>query len=207
MLVGVCEKCRYTDLIEGTGTICPRCGANIVSLGIGSAEWNRMSYPDRQSLIDSKIDKEADDTEEFEKAIAEVIDIPKQPPENETSKQSSERETAKQPSEENESQESLAEEEVNSGNETVTDSTDEQIDRIRESKRGSIYICYKCDKVVSHDDEAARYYCPECGSDMIWTGFSTEEWGKLSIRAKHNATENAKIRYIESKIKKSEFKG
>ena len=189
MLVGVCEKCRYTDLIEGTGTICPRCGADIVSLGIGSAEWNRMSYPDRQSLIDSKFAKEADDTEEFEKAIAEVIDIPKQP------------------SEENESQESLAEEEVNSGNETVTDSTDEQIDRIRESKRGSIYICYKCDKVVSHDDEAARYYCPECGSDMIWTGFSTEEWGKLSIRAKHNATENAKIRYIESKIKKSEFKG
>ena len=66
MHIGCCENCRYLDLVENVTGVCPRCGANIVSLGVETAAWNRTSEPDRQKMIAAM----------FEKAGTGATDIP-----------------------------------------------------------------------------------------------------------------------------------
>lgn len=51
MHIGCCKNCRYLDLIENVDSECPRCGANMVSLNVGTRAWNRMSVSDKEDLI------------------------------------------------------------------------------------------------------------------------------------------------------------
>lgn len=188
MIVGVCEKCRYVDLIENPDAICPRCGANIVSLGVGSAQWNKMNHPEKTALINSRF-PEPDPSAAPLQGAGENHDI--REPNPESGSGGSLPDTA-------------ASQEAGAG---AVPQEDENSGGFFNGKLDDyIYICYKCDKTTSHDYTSDKYYCPECGSDMIWTGFTTYEWSKLSIRAKRNAADNSKIRYIETKIKKTDFK-
>ena len=58
MIVFVCEKCKYTDLFEdGRTASCPRCNGNMVSLGITSAQWNRLGAEEIYELIHGKCDE------------------------------------------------------------------------------------------------------------------------------------------------------
>ena len=222
MFIGVCENCRYTDLIENDQSICPRCGGKIISLGVGSALWNRMTYPDKTALINSRFPRE-EKTEEtpLDQSVEEPLaTVDKEP--SELSEKISEEpsETISSESEEETSAETSAEppEEISaeSSAEVLSESPDKTSTEVsapppedtqfNKKLNEFVYVCYKCDSIVSHDSDTEKYYCSECGSDMIWTGFTTYEWGKLSIRAKRNATDNSKIRYIESRIKKTDFK-
>ena len=54
MLIGYCDSCRYLDLInEKSECNCPRCSRTLRSLGINSAEWNKL--PDEEKYDLSKI--------------------------------------------------------------------------------------------------------------------------------------------------------
>ncbi len=165
MVIGACENCRYTDLIEGDLDVCPRCGSVIVSLGVDSAKWNKLSYPEKKTLVEMKFSRRKilPDPEPVADPAPEPVAISAVIPE-------------------------------------------EKPLQYNKNLNEYVYACFNCDSIASHESEDSKYYCPDCGSDMMWTGFTVYEWGKLSIRAKRNAMENAKIRYIESKIKKTDFK-
>lgn len=68
-----------------------------------------------------------------------------------------------------------------------------------------VYVCYKCNAIAGHNDEHDRYYCYECGSDMIDIGMTTREWAQLSKEEKREAIEGAKIRHMVTDIKKVSF--
>ncbi len=53
MHIGCCENCRYLDLMENVNDDrgCPRCGGHMVSLGLGTVAWNRMSMSEREKTI------------------------------------------------------------------------------------------------------------------------------------------------------------
>ncbi|MCR4865401.1 MAG: hypothetical protein K5921_00585 [Lachnospiraceae bacterium] len=56
MIVFVCEKCKYTDLLEDTREhLCPRCGGTMLSLGMESADWNRLDGTEREAKISETI--------------------------------------------------------------------------------------------------------------------------------------------------------
>ena len=194
MVIGACENCRYTDLIAGDLDTCPRCGSVIVSLGVDSAQWNKMSYPDRNELIESKFSRKMPDymTESAPKAEGQpAAPDPKPAPED------------KAPSADKPFVEDRTSSEAKA---PAQDTAASEPSLFNEKLNEYVYACFNCDSISSYENESGKYFCPECGSDMMWTGFTVYEWGKLSIRAKRNATENSKIRYIESRIKKSDFK-
>lgn len=68
-----------------------------------------------------------------------------------------------------------------------------------------VYVCYKCNAIAGHNDDHDRYYCYECGSDMIEIGMTTKEWAQLSKEEKRQAIEDAKIRHMVTDIKKVSF--
>lgn len=83
--------------------------------------------------------------------------------------------------------------------ETEKDAGDE------ENPREYVFICYKCNTVTAHSDENAGYYCPECGSDMVPSGYDTVDWAYLSKEEKRKVTEDSKIRYMVGQIKKTSY--
>ena len=74
-----------------------------------------------------------------------------------------------------------------------------------EHPREYVFICYKCNTVTAHPDEKAGYYCPECGSDMVSSGYDTVEWAYLSKEEKRKVTEDSKIRYMVGQIKNTSY--
>ena len=219
MLVGVCENCRYTDLIENPESICPRCGGRILSLGVGSALWNRMTHPDKTALINRAFPRH-EEVPETDGMLPETDGMPPETNEMPPAEEIKQEEEIPAPANDTDSDSIPEEEETGECGEAavpddipVPDDTaapvaftaDNDV-QFNEKLHEFVYVCYKCDAITSHESDTAKYFCSECGSDMIWTGFTTYEWGKLSIRAKRNATDNSKIRYIESRIKKTDFK-
>ena len=68
MNVYACEKCKYTDLLENDqSSVCPRCGGRMVSLGVNSAEWNRLGIDEIFDLINEKVGPEITETPEITK--------------------------------------------------------------------------------------------------------------------------------------------
>lgn len=52
MLIGCCTNCRYLDLRDNfEGYLCPRCNSRFVSLGITSAQWNKLGEEESEALI------------------------------------------------------------------------------------------------------------------------------------------------------------
>ena len=51
MQIYCCTKCGYKDINEaGLYVICPRCSGGMVSLGVGTGEWNSMSVDEQEAL-------------------------------------------------------------------------------------------------------------------------------------------------------------
>ena len=79
MLIGYCDSCRYLDLInEKSECNCPRCSRTLRSLGINSAEWNKL--PDEEKYDLSKIADRVDkirkiDEEKKQKAVKAEADV------------------------------------------------------------------------------------------------------------------------------------
>lgn len=71
MFVFACKKCRYTDLYEEDETAyCPRCGGSMVSLGVSSADWNRLDTEEIYELIFEKVGNGEDTSGQRERADA-----------------------------------------------------------------------------------------------------------------------------------------
>ena len=68
-----------------------------------------------------------------------------------------------------------------------------------------VFICYKCNTVTAHADEYKGYFCPECGSNMVPSGYDTIEWSYLSKEEKRRVTEESKIHYMVGQIKKASY--
>jgi len=184
--VGCCENCKYQDLIvdDDTTIRCPRCSGTIHSLGIDSAQWNLMSVYAQRAVIRKKFPT-------VEELFSEAAGAGEEQ-ESELSAETSvhgdvsaavepEPETASSP-------------EGKPETEAEPEEAYEQV-----------YSCYKCNSIASHDGAKDRYYCPECGSDMIIVGFTTKEWADLCKEEKRNAIEEAKIRHMVSQIKKVSY--
>ena len=198
MRIGCCENCKYQDLIvdDDTTIRCPRCSGTIYSLGIDSAEWNLMSVYAQRAVIRKKFPTVE---ELFREASGDVSEQ-----ENETVEETAPRKEAV-PSKETEAVSAPKPEPL-----PVAEAEPEPKPE-SESEPGSgelyeqVYSCYKCNSIASHDGANDRYYCPECGSDMILVGLTTKEWSDLSKEEKRNAIEEAKIRHMVSQIKKVSY--
>ena len=68
---------------------------------------------------------------------------------------------------------------------------------------GYVYICYKCSTIAGHDGKRDKYFCPECGSDMVEAGCTAADWAGMTKEQKRNVAEEAKIRHMVSAIKKA----
>ncbi|MBO4904990.1 MAG: hypothetical protein J5367_07175 [Lachnospiraceae bacterium] len=154
MNIGCCENCRYLDLMDDAQKKCPRCGASFVSLGIGSAQWNRMSEEERDKILASRFAKP--DPELWSELWPE--------PEPGT-----------------------------------------EAEQAGEYQKEYVFVCYKCNTVAAHSEADRRYYCGECGSDMVPSGYDTVEWAYLSKEEKRKVTEEAKIHHMVSEIKKFSY--
>ena len=68
-----------------------------------------------------------------------------------------------------------------------------------------VYVCYKCNTIAAHDGSQENYYCPECGSDMVAVGYSTDQWADLTKEEKRKIAEEAKISHMVSAIKEASY--
>ncbi len=68
-----------------------------------------------------------------------------------------------------------------------------------------VYVCYKCNTVAAHDGQQEGYYCPECGSDMVAVGYTTDKWADLTKEEKRRIAEDAKISHMVSAIKEASY--
>ena len=180
MYIACCENCRYLDLMLNEAAKCPRCKGKMVSLDVDSAKWNSMSIEDKEALLDEKVPRQQDVKELFEEWFALKTDKEEDTAvpdiaEPGTAEDDKEKETVIVPAQE-----------MPVVNEYV-------------------YVCYKCNSIAGHDGKNDRYYCPDCGSDMVETGLNTLEWASLSKEEKRNATEEAKIRHMVTAIKEASY--
>ncbi len=83
MVIGCCTNCKYIDLIDDRNeNTCLRCSGIMVSLGVNSDEWNKLSNEEMGSLINSVISEGAsknsgeDETSSSPKEAS--LDIPNQ---------------------------------------------------------------------------------------------------------------------------------
>lgn len=82
MLVFVCPKCKYTDVLEEQGGNCRRCGTGYISLGVSTLEYNDLDSDQVEQLIKEKtgsrpvttVVEEIEEDEEVER-IEEVDEI------------------------------------------------------------------------------------------------------------------------------------
>ena len=196
MRVGCCENCKYQDLIvdDDTTIRCPRCSGTIHSLGIDSAEWNLMSVYAQRAIIRKKFPT----VEELFREAAGAGEEPES--ESSTETEVCADATAATEAEPESAHESDVVTEPESADETIPEAEPES-----EEAYEQVYSCYKCNSIASHDGANDRYYCPECGSDMIPVGLTTKEWADLCKEEKRNAIEEAKIRHMVSQIKKVSY--
>ncbi len=75
----------------------------------------------------------------------------------------------------------------------------------QEEPKEFVYVCYKCNTISGHDGQQDGYYCPECGSDMVEVGCSTDEWANKTKEEKRRLTEEAKIAHMVNAIKEASF--
>lgn len=68
-----------------------------------------------------------------------------------------------------------------------------------------VYVCYRCNSIAAHDNDGGKYYCTDCGSDMVNVGLSVRRWADLSKEEKRNVTEGAKIMHMVTEIKRDNY--
>ena len=73
----------------------------------------------------------------------------------------------------------------------------------KERAAGYVFVCCKCDTITSHDRSSYIYYCTECGSIMVDTGYKTSDWAAMSKDEKRQISEGVKLRYMVNEIEKA----
>lgn len=248
MHIGCCEKCRYLDLIENVDSECPRCGAKMVSLNVGTRAWNRMSASDKEEMInrvvpripvsevfmqlvngtttepetaEAPVKAPVPDPEPIFRVSADVTAEPEpepawneepelEEPKPEMPKQQAAEDTPKTgdakpvTKESEQTGEAVAEPVVEAAPVPIAKMFTKPV-HAADVRFDMVYVCYKCNSVAAHDGVEDRYYCSECGSDMVDIGLTTREWADLSKEEKRRMAEEAKIRHMVTAIKNSSF--
>ena len=199
MHVGCCENCRDIDLIENLANGCPRCGGRMVSLGVDSVHWNQMNAEGKKSLVirmltepefrpEMKPESEAEEAKQAE-TRAELI------------RQADTRNEQVRQAEEVLEQARQTEEAVEQARQADLEAfTQQQSLNKPEEKEEYVFVCCKCSTIAAHDRSHDRYFCTECGSDMVDTGYSTVQWATLSREEKRRISGDAQIRHMASAI-------
>ncbi len=225
MHVGLCLNCRYIDLIENVGNapnagaVCPRCGTEMSSLGVRTDEWNDLSAKGKENLVREKFPthdelfgtQQEDEDEAVEPAEEPVLTDEETGVVEEAGK-SDETDETDEANEPEDSGETVNIKEL--FGEAATAGLDDYLGDEEESAAENepdeydlnrVYVCYKCNTVASHDGSQDRYYCYECGSDMVGTGYSIRGWSDLSKEEKRKVTEDAKLMHMVSEIKRDDY--
>ncbi len=232
MHIGVCLNCRYIDLMENVGSapnagaVCPRCGTEMTSLGVRTDEWNALTARQKENLIrekcpthddlfrDEEIEEEQTSEEFAEEEATETV--------AETAA-----ETARESVEEAAEEVHGAEEAEEDPGETVDiaelfgeaavaddgslpvgagyETSQEEEREPDEFDIKRVYVCYKCNSVAGHDGTLERYFCSDCGSDMVGVGYTVRQWSELSKEEKRKVTEDAKVMHMVSEIKRDDY--
>ena len=228
MHVGVCLNCRYIDLMENVGTapnagaVCPRCGIEMTSLGVRTDEWNALTTRQKDNLIrekcpthDDLFGAEEDETEEA--PVDHTEGYPEQPVEG-SPEQPAEAPTEGAPEQSSEQPpEEPAEQPITDTADLISElwkehspeeTPQEEPKEDREPDEFDlkhVYVCYKCNSVAGHDGAQDRYFCADCGSDMVYVGYTVRQWADLSKEAKRKVTEDAKVMHMVSEIQRDDY--
>ncbi|MBO4889370.1 MAG: hypothetical protein J5574_00140 [Lachnospiraceae bacterium] len=87
----------------------------------------------------------------------------------------------------------------------ITEPEPENVPKNEPDDTEYVFVCYKCNSVAGHDRSHDRYYCTECGSDMVDVGYTVMQWADLSKEEKRKVSENAKIVHMVSEIKRDNY--
>lgn len=217
------------------GAVCPRCGIEMSSLGVRTDEWNALSAKGKDKLIREKFPTheelfgtQQDDTDEAVEEVetAETVEPVRESPETAEFPDDSAEEVSEGISEESPKEQEQADEPEDSG-ETVNikelfgeaatagldvfgedggvEEASAEESEPDEYDLNRVYVCYKCNSVASHDGAQERYYCYECGSGMVGTGYTIRQWSDLSKEEKRKVTEDAKLMHMLSEIKRDDY--
>jgi len=228
MHIGCCENCRYVDLIENVAGECPRCGTSLTPLGIESDDWNRMTTSAKEAIIAKTFPEEellADpwnvgepevkrNKKPEEGSVEAVADFVEQLFAESSKKREEEATEALPEEDESEAEANPETEDSDDGEEqseevVVSEAEPEEHDHIEqqsqlqdEENNEYVYVCYKCSSIAGHEDSDGKYYCTECGSDMVPIGISTQDWmWRYTKEEKRKIAESAKIRHMVAQIK------
>ncbi len=210
MHVGYCENCKYIDLMENVGAVCPRCRTDLSSVGIDSSEWNALNPFEKDALIKDRFPsfnelfgiEEKEPEDEPEEAVEEAVEETEaKEPEDEPVEEEPVTESmlSEEPAEE------IPEEKAPEPVEERVEQTNPAPDYDDGFATEYVYVCYKCNSVAGHDGSQDKYFCADCGSDMVSTGYTVRGWADLSKDTKRKVTEDAKIMHMVSEIKRDDY--
>ena len=194
MHIGRCENCKYMDLVENVGSKCPRCGARMISLGVDSLRWNRMSMDTKNAIILEIFPEEAEPVD-MDEPEEEIVEAPETREAAAAGGQSVE--AGSVPESGRQAEGPSKEADMPSGNDHSGENGIGRSDKV--------YVCYKCNGITGHDGTHDRYFCTECGSEMVDVGYTVGKWADLSKEEKRKAAEDAKIRHMVTEIKKAKI--
>ena len=214
MHVGCCENCRYIDLVENLPNGCPRCGGSMVSLGVESSRWNEMNAEGKKSLIirmltEPKLrpqaapevkaqEAEAEaDPEKLARARAEMEEVAET--RAELLRQAETRNEQVRQAEEALEEARQAEAEVEAEQKAQLEAALQQ-QSLKEAQQEYVFVCCKCNTLAKHDRSHPKYYCTECGAEMVNCGYTTQKWANLSKEEKRKVTKDAQLRHMYSAI-------
>ena len=222
MHIGRCKNCKYMDLVENVASKCPRCGARMISLGVDSVRWNSMSSETKNAIISEVFPEEFEEQPESAQTEALETTNPEQTwsaqeqegtealenaggPETEgTDNAEAVVETSQEPAGEEPGEAEETEEPPQAEDEQESAADKEDADQSVEER---VYVCYSCNTIAAHDGANGRYFCHECGSEMVDVGFTKERWADLSKEEKRKVSEDAKIRHMVTAIKSATLEG
>ena len=194
MHVGCCENCRYIDLVEDHPDGCPRCKGKLVSLCVDSTHWNSMNSAGRRLLIMNILTEpklrplsmpEFElDPDEKKEVITELV------------KKADERDV----------QVREATDAVHGARQvehSVKKDQQELISAVIKEKLATqefAFVCSKCNRVIGHVRRNEKYYCNDCGAEMLDSGYRTNIWISLSKEEKRKIISETQLQHIVKAI-------
>mgnify|MGYP007070230629 CR=1 FL=1 len=74
-------------------------------------------------------------------------------------------------------------------------------DQTQSNDKRRIYVCYKCGRFAVHHALQEKYYCRECGADMLDVGYSTSKWDNLTRYEQQKIAEKVRKECMDSRIR------
>ena len=170
MHVGCCEKCRFIDLVENHPNGCPRCGGHFVSLCVDSVHWNRLNTEGRKALVMHILTEpklrpasipEFELDPEFKKTVIDDL-----------VKKADDRDVQVRHAKDAVHESRMVEMSVQKAQQDLLRSVIDE----KKATQEYAFICSKCGGIAGHVRRFNKYYCIDCGSEMLDSGYSFNYW-------------------------------